>query len=270
MCLRTKAAGGYTLLELTIVLTVLMLVGISYLSAEQARSSQEKYQITAERLDAIQTALVRYRRVNAALPCPARGAYTIASDHYGKAAANAGSCTGGTPAADYNTTNLAAGTVPTKALGLDDEYMYDGWNRRFTYAVDTRATATCTAPCITCAFVNYNIADATVGFTVNDSAGTARTSNAWYVLVSHGPNGHGAFLRSGTRYNSSSSNASEQLNCHCNSSAASTGLTAVFVDKALTESSADNFDRYDDIVRYALRSQLRSDYDESGTTESCP
>ena len=37
--------------------------------------------------------------------------------------------------------SIVAGTVPTKSLGLPDEFAYDGYGRAFMYVVDTNATA---------------------------------------------------------------------------------------------------------------------------------
>lgn len=258
-----RRQGGYTLIEMTLVLVIIMLVGTSYLTYAMARAEQQKTDLTNKRMDEIQQALLRYRGVNHALPCPASGAATIASQYNGTAAANAGSCTGGTPAASVTGTNLAIGVVPTRTLGLDDTYLTDGWGRRFTYAVDTRATSACS-------FTNYGPTDTSFGLTVNDASGNAQTSLAWYVLLSHGVNGHGAFMPSGARYSAGSTNVDEQLNCHCDATATATPPTRIFINRAITLDATDRLNSYDDSLRYAERSQIRSTHDELGTTETCP
>ena len=53
---------------------------------------------------------------------------------------------------------------------------------------------------------------------VNDVNGVARTAGAIYALISHGPNGHGAYSKKGTVVSAGSVNANELVNCHCNSS----------------------------------------------------
>jgi len=60
-------------------------------------------------------------------------------------AANPGSCAGGTPAIAAASTDAANSTVegalPFRQLSLPEEFMYDGWGRKFAYAVDRRVTA---------------------------------------------------------------------------------------------------------------------------------
>jgi hypothetical protein len=56
--------------------------------------------------------------------------------------------------------------------------------------------------------------------TVKDANGGARTSSAIYALISHGPNGHGAYSQSGGVVNAGSSSADELTNCHCTSAGA--------------------------------------------------
>lgn len=248
---------------MTFVLLILVILATGYLAFRIDQASQQKRELTFKRMEALQTAILNYRRKNHRLPCPAVGSYTIASQYMGVEAANPGSCTGGTPAAGFTAANIAGGTVPTRTLGLSDDFMLDGWGRRFTYAVDMRATSACS-------FVTYEMDDATVGFTINNASGSAITSNAWYTIISHGQNGHGGYLPSGVRYSANSSNTDEQTNCHCDASAAATAFGGVFVDKPATLSSASALNRYDDITRYALRGQIRSTQDETGATEVCP
>ncbi|MDE3016029.1 MAG: type II secretion system protein [Pseudomonadota bacterium] len=172
------------------------------------------------------------------------------------------------------------GMVPTKTLRLPDDYAIDGWGRRIMYAVDARFTAgsafianptvdgpppPCTAPCTP---------NAATRMTVNDASGNPKTTAAAYVLLSFGPNGHGAFPRgSGTtpltipasRISSGSVNADELKNCDCNSAtppiAQNTGgIFGVFVQKLATQDSAtlNHTNDFDDIVVYGTRADLHS------------
>ena len=51
-------------------------------------------------------------------------------------------------------------------------------------------------------------------------------NGAIFVLISHGPNGHGAYQLSGSRKSSGSSNPDELKNCHCLNNAADGAHTA--------------------------------------------
>lgn len=148
----------------------------------------------------------------------------------------------------YN--SVVGGMVPTKALNLSDDYAVDGWGRRIMYAVDVNLTADS-------GFANVPITDiATNRITVKDATfGTVKTASAVYLLLSHGKNGHGAYSGSGgaTRFsNSTSADADELTNCHCNGSAVDTGFSATFVQKPISVGA------FDDLVVYGTRADLRS------------
>ena len=254
---------GYSLLEMALVLLILSILAGMFVSVQISAYFDKKRDITQQRMEEIQKAIIWYRQINLRVPCPGSGALTIASVDYGRQAANPGTCTGGGPAADFTGANTAAGAVPTKTLGLADDFMYDGWGRKFTYAADVRATDTC-------ATVTYDAQDSTFGLAVKDASGADRTAAAWYVLVSHGANGHGAFLTSGERYSAGSTNANEQTNCHCDEDAGASAMTNTFILRETTEVSGDPRSRFDDLLVYAARQDIRSPADEMGQPEICP
>ncbi|MBV8939597.1 MAG: type II secretion system protein [Alphaproteobacteria bacterium] len=263
------ARFGFSLLEMTLVMMILAMVASMFLTTAASKINEKKKDITLTHLQEVQDALVSFRQANHRLPCPAAAALNISSSSYGREAANNNAnCTGGSPAADVFGNGVAIGTVPTKNLGLPDDDMYDGWGNKLTYGVDTRAT-------VDCAFTKAYAAitdTSTVFITVNDANGNPRTTNAWFVLVSHGQNGHGAFLPSGSRYSNGSVNANELLNCHCKSTGTYDGGLSqnLFVDQLTTENAANPLNRFDDILKYGERMHLRNKDDEAGTTETCP
>jgi prepilin-type N-terminal cleavage/methylation domain-containing protein len=243
---------GFTLVELSIVMMVLALLLASILTVLANDISQRKLSDTQARLESISSALVAYRKQSNKLPCPSDYTLINTAANFGVQAANPGSCTGGSPAAPRSNGNSVAGAVPTKTLGLPDQMMFDGWGNRFYYAVDKRLTAAN-------AFTTYLPSDAAIGsLTVNDASGSPRTTQAAVVLVSHGQNGHGARLMSGTAKSTSSINTSELENCDCDSSGGVTAFNATFVMKASTVSPTSFYDSYDDLVVYLLRSQMLS------------
>jgi|GEM_PF-2270367 len=111
-------------------------------------------------------------------------------------------------------TTVVAGVVPTKTLGLPDEYMFDGYGRRIGYIVDIRATdrTTCRDMQVTKTSGNIQIMDS--------AASTAATDNVMWSLISYGKNGHGAFPMQGSsianRVNIGATNNDEETNAFIN------------------------------------------------------
>jgi hypothetical protein len=90
-----------------------------------------------------------------------------------------------------------------------------------------------------------------------DTLANALTYKALYALVSTGKNGHGGYVRNLTatsvRASSGSTNADEQDNCHCNSSAVPTSFNRIFVQKPKAIDYTSTSDNFDDIARFKTR-----------------
>lgn len=297
-----RSEGGFSLLELSIVLIIIgLVVGVS---VDMGLYTFEVVKEVANnhKLNVIEQALQSYRLTNERLPCPADGSLAPTDANYGAEAGtlsggqwvpDAGSCiTYGTyssgaltstaansVAANYNyklpsppsTTTIAGGTavaegvVPFKALSLPESFMYDAWGRKFTYAVWAPGTAVAT-PASAAAFGTYGIAQncGAINVKVNSTETTAtRSTRADYVLVSFGPDGHGAYTKYGgaTRYNAGSTNADEQTNAHMDKNGADTGYAAIYAGHAWTQDPNDSKDIYDDTVRFKERWQMVNQHD---------
>ncbi len=225
-----------------------LIAGMSVMMGKSAIESVQRGQ-TQQKLDVIERALVAFRTLNDRLPCPANGALATTDANYGVEAANKGSCTGGTPAANFGpSSGTVEGAVPFKALNLTEEFMYDGWGRKIGYAVQQAVTATDGMSSIGWA--------CTGGITVKDAAGGDRSKGALYALIGYGEDGHGAFLRGGARHGTGSTNADQQQNCNCDASAAATAYDATYVQKEGAYASAT--DQFDDSVRYKERWQMQT------------
>ncbi|MCE2926526.1 MAG: prepilin-type N-terminal cleavage/methylation domain-containing protein [Rickettsiales bacterium] len=238
--LSARRSSGFTLLEISIVLLVLSLMmgGLLAMVAQETRRS--KMAELKMKMDAIEYALVSYskRATTLALPCPANP--TLALEHADFGFAVAAGCSS-IPSPAYRDGSSAAGTVPVRTLGLPDEYAFDPWGNRFTYAVGLLITSTN-------ALITYPVTS-TAASQINfrDTNGVDY-DNVVAVVVSHGMNGFGAFSRTGQRKAVSSTNANERLNCGCTSDTANS-YSNRYIFGSFTGDASTASARFDDVVR---------------------
>lgn len=250
-----KPQSGFTLLELSIVILILSLsVGGIMVVVNQNIRIEKRNELTIK-IDRIEAALMDYRIANGRLPCPADLTQLITAANFGVEAANAGTCTGGSPAANF--ASLApvgvAGGLPTKTLGLQIEDAFDPWGNRFLYAVDSRITATGNP------FNTYPPHDTgSIGmFSILDNNANNVATNTLYVILSHGENGHGAYGRSGIRKSAGSINGQELDNCDCTSGGATGTFDKVFYRYPETDSTTLR-NNYDDHTFFKRRQDMLS------------
>lgn len=281
---------AFSLVELSVVLTIIGITLGAALSLATKITEEDRIETTGERLDAIEEALAVFVIENGRLPCPANGelkrdSVAVADANFGlEEIDNSGDpavCDSATLINDGSYPNLFAGVVPTKTLGISDDLMEDGWGWRITYVVDDRfanANAyhsqaigrnddcddTTSSDCFT-------YFDPSVGIiTINDAAtGTPgmRTDEAVMVLISHGKNGHGAFLRHGsaTRFDAGfDSGVDENESAEAENAALGSGVDGEDFDNVFVQKDATGL--FDDIVRYKLKWQVAND--AGGITDS--
>jgi prepilin-type N-terminal cleavage/methylation domain-containing protein len=189
--------NGFSLLELSIVLTIIGILLSGSLQVCFSLQEKKQYDVTKQRLGDIRTALALYAATHGNLPCPASPAGNYSADD----------CTQGTdpmPGVErYNIDpphlptdgkdDVWTGLIPMKELRLDNEQIQDGWGNEFTYAVSRRLTLPNgmrgnPLPLGIISVVDEN------GGNVLDKPDTGR-----YVVVSHGPLGAGAWTQQGGR-----------------------------------------------------------------------
>ena len=162
---------------------------------------------------------------------------------------------------------MAEGTVPVKTLSLPDEYQFDGWGRKFAYAVWTPLTAKSPRPpAAPAGFIQLrHLARVAAAITVKNAGHGYRSQAAAYALLSYGPDGHGGYTKSGTRYNvgASMTNVDELANAHYSNSGADTGYTATYVEKEYSTypGDSDASHPFGHLVRFKERWQMQNAYD---------
>ena len=187
---KARLNSGFTLIQLSIILTVTSLVFVATLPGVQ--TSLKGNAASVAKMNNILNTMRTYLAANSVLSCPADPTQAIGASNYGVAAANPGStgdCIGGTPAAAYAdaTKNIAIGMVPVKTLGLS-LCRRAGWvsaDIDIAYAVDTNATGNSSGTAC------WGSTTLTGGITVTDNGVAYNTVAA---LVSHGADGYGAWL----------------------------------------------------------------------------
>ncbi|MDY0012001.1 MAG: prepilin-type N-terminal cleavage/methylation domain-containing protein [Rhodocyclaceae bacterium] len=177
-----RPSRGFSLVELAIVLvllTVLLGLGLGALNARQQSSATA---LTKQRQAVLRDALIAYLGGNRRLPCADDDAVTgINGDE------NCGA---------------TFGVVPWRTLGLSRENAEDGWGNLMSYAVFAQATPSCPGPGIDWKNADCFGEGKSGGITLNDGtavAPVALASGVIAVIVSHGPNGLGAWTTGGSR-----------------------------------------------------------------------
>lgn len=263
-----NASRGFTLTEIAISLFVMALIIGFFMSTGTAFLDLRKNEGTQIKLKAIEAALAGYVAVNGRLPCPANGQLAVTAINAGREDGNAGGCIN----------NQQSGVVPWVTLGLSEVDILDDWYNRITYRVgstlivargmdmttcDPAGTAAstgapnhlCSAACLgsdltTCTspsnFLSANkglsILDASPGGTMLMNATVTPSEGAAYILISHGPDGRGAYPAGGAAVPTSTAGAGVDEIWNANGVA----LRTSYVDRALDESNTAT--HFDDIV----------------------
>jgi type II secretory pathway pseudopilin PulG len=254
--------AGFSLVEMAVVT---LLVGIFLtmgLAAFKASQDAQAVSQTLSKQSGIKDALIAYLRRNGRLPC---------ADVDFTAPDGIENRTGGTTAVPDPTTpcatatsNARFGIVPYVTLGLARDAAVDGWGNFFSYQVSNAfptedfnpGTPSYNTP-IPAPYRDWtlkaNLRSGNTGeLTVNDrdAVGTAfaAATNVVAVIVSHGPNGFGAYTISGTR-NTLPGGADELENTNG-------GSDTVYFRRTATTNDAATGGAFDDRVMFLTSDDL--------------
>lgn len=253
--------NGFTLVEMSLVLIVIGLVILIVFPAMKALRDGTQRQLTNSNLSALSRSIAAFVQANGCLPCPTPASAVGAG--FGSVRGEIGAACG--------TCSTPEGIPPFASLGLPAATAKDGWGRWITMRIDPAlainfgvvpptapCTASDTAPCALGAsqkgLCRANIPNAK-RISVRTSADM--TQPAAFVLVSHGPNGYGAFT---TSLIAGGSDDAHHYNGPAGTCTASTGYELCNADGDLsfadTMATNNPTDPFDDVLVYMDRNAL--------------
>lgn len=241
---------GFTLIELTVAITVLSIIFATSLSLLSARMELTKINATESRMAAIASAIQQFiLNGGGYLPCPADATLDFDNANYGVEMRGV-SCNGNITVFDS-----VRGAVPADVLGLSrEEFMTDGWGNKFTYVIDNNIAFNAAN------FINVAQGGLTVNLKTREGAVTT-VNNAVYIIISHGKNGHGAWSRyGGARIDKGVGNVDEVENAGCGNGVTSCNFAEneVYVKSYPDFFSTFDFDSTDDIVYFRTKIDILS------------
>jgi prepilin-type N-terminal cleavage/methylation domain-containing protein len=176
--MRPRSQGGFTLLELTIVLAIVGLLAVGALKAASALRENAGISETSKRLNTLVMALQTFLMKNNRLPCPADpNIDTNLGDE------------------NCSSTPILRGVIPGHVLGLSGDRLLDAWDRQFTYVVIAEATQknSFTSNAWPPTFKLFR----PINNQPNQLKQLNQGNEGIVVIISHGANGSGAYLTDG-------------------------------------------------------------------------
>ena len=155
---------GFSLLELSIVLGIVGVLGAGSVMVYSEQNTHAKWQESNAKLKVVKSAILKFAEVNKYMPCPSTSATGVDSRTVAKGTIPAIPATPATPAIpktvsaptipaipstsaqpaipniDVSTCSANSGMVPYSAIGLSRADVQDSWGNMFVYAVDQGVT----------------------------------------------------------------------------------------------------------------------------------
>ena len=260
-----KTNSGFSLVELSILLVFVGIIGGTTLQLYKESHRQRYISDTGYRGEAIQNALDKFLTENGRLPCPAKPVLepsdtdaglelctaSFATQTLGPTNCIDGRCrvTGGRDTladVDAIVDNVYIGSIPYVTLNIPVEVSIDGWGNKFLYAVSQYLTdpATYSPPNQDpYGVIDIKVPHVTLGTPVSKTIyidGMPTIKATPFVVLSHGENSVGAYNLSGKKRPCSGSNAGLDLfNC---------GNTGVFYNYSQYRSLVFGANYFDDNI----------------------
>ena len=243
---------AYSLLELSIVIAISAILVSAGLAIATGYANSAKVQLTKDRMDIVYEALGNFLVLNNRLPCPASILEVKStSSSYGDSIGSEGVCSGSGVYSSTTNINLVYGMVPVRALGLENDQAEDAFKNKIAYIIDRRFTKATVVP--DAGNDSFGTATPTSIITVREVASGVTqidTSDAIFVLVSHGSNQSSAFGVNMSSQRARSSDSNEMGN----------DLDGSDNFDAIIIAEDTDSDIFDDIILYKTRNDIVSDF----------
>jgi prepilin-type N-terminal cleavage/methylation domain-containing protein len=260
-----KSYTAFSLIELSVVITIIALVASAALSLSVSDSNSEKIAITNQKIEKIYKAMGVYLAQNGKLPCVAPVNIVKTSSSYGVAGSCSSTPSSGSGYWQSNTySNLYYGMIPVQTLGLPVDMAEDGFGSKFAYVILKGFTDA----------TKFGSSDST---TTTDGSNRIRlhkkissgtpievTSDAMFVIISYGPNKNGAWNAGSTTQNSASSLSEETWNYVTGNIDSPAGKADFSTYNTLSSlypfTFSYNVNNFDDILFYKTRTEMVHDF----------
>ncbi|MBF0382474.1 MAG: type II secretion system protein [Magnetococcales bacterium] len=258
---KTSKNHGFTLAEVAIVLVIMGVLLSLGISAFTAQKESAALKVTKERQKIIKEAMINFLRINMRLPCP-------------DTEANAGTGTMPDGVENCTVTPSSFGILPWDTLGVSRSVAMDGWENFFLYHVSTQASTNGDLWTTSMAGLNESFLGE-IYVRERNSAGTLETitsataPNAVFVLVSHGPNGDGAYTAKG--FQNIAPIGTDELD---NTNGITDGVTTVagtqitYTKRGFNPDTGDTNGAFDDVVFSVSSDELVGPLIEDGTLKT--
>lgn len=240
-----NTSEGFTLIEIAIVTIISGIMFIPLFQMYQTYRSQQRIEVTIENIEIslslVSSLLDRY-------PCPADPELPPSDPNYGQEQCTAGGGVKVVAGARTPAETVLIGAVPIRAIKnnasglLSDDFALDAWGNKLLYAVTTSQTNGATYSSDSGQIDAVNEFNSTTAPIVH-SPTAGFDKNASFVILSHGPNGNGAYNSSGALVSACGTTRKEDENCNDDS----TFMAAL----GFYEGDAANY--FDDIAYFSAK-----------------
>ncbi len=225
---------GFTVLEITLVMLIVAVLALLSLSTGKTTLYINDIRETKGRLEQLQNALVTFQKKHARYPCPANPADDETDASYGTEIAG---CDGTCPAELVCSGPAISGSVPFKTLGIGIAQSYDVWGGKISYTVDAGHVSTS----------DFNTGNISIqDSSANEITASSLLGKAIFALVSHGPDGNGAYNLKGLN----------TIPCGSAKDAENCDGDAVFMESRMNNGS-DPSENFDDFIVWQTQKNVQ-------------
>ncbi len=182
---------GYSIIELSVVMVIAATLLTGFFAFTVNKSIDLNQKQNDEKMQQLSAAIQKFYFVNGYLPCPS----SLDNSSFGTSYTCIGSEAGTFDYVPGGNNTIKFGGVPVRTLNLPDSAMFDAWGNRIRYVIPKNLgnrTTFASSPTNTV----INITDSSGNNVVRN---LTASNYVMYLLISHGPNGIGAYDYNGAQ-----------------------------------------------------------------------